>query len=53
MRRNRQQQCKHSTFGTGSRQKWGLEKTHAGDPGEMAMVIFTSLIDAKHFNFAN
>lgn len=31
----------------------GLGEAHAGDPGEMAVVIFTSLIEAEHFNFAN
>lgn len=53
MKRSRQQQCEHSPFGVRSRQEWGLEKTHAGDPGVMAVVIFTSLIDAEHLNVAN
>lgn len=53
MKGYRQQQCKPNTFGVRRWQKWGLEKSHAGDPGEVAVVIFTSLIDAKHFNFAN
>lgn len=53
MKRNKQQQCKWNTFGARRRQKWGLEKTHAGDPGAMAVAIFTSPIDAEHFNLAN
>lgn len=34
-------------------QKGGLKKTHSGDPGDVTVVIFTSLVDAEHFNFAN
>lgn len=30
-----------------------LGEDPSGDPGEMVVVIFTSLIDAEHFNFAN
>lgn len=50
---NRPRPCKQNTFGARRRQKWGLEKTHAGSPGEMVVVIFTSLRDAEHCNFAN
>lgn len=53
MKRSRQQQCEHSPFELRSRQEWGLEKIHAGDPGAMAVVIFTSLIDAEHLNVTN
>lgn len=42
-----------NTFGARRRQKWGVEKIHAGDPGAMAVAVFTFLIDAEHFNLAN
>lgn len=40
-------------FEKGRCKKRALEKTHSGDPGDVTVVIFTSLVDAEHFNFAN